>query len=448
MSTIGDLTNNPAAAQAFTRFGFGGRPDDVVPDDAMAWLSAQITCADQAPPGGSSRNGLILSYEANMAPLGSSLRTTLMAELVGDAQAEMASWLSYAVTTKIPFRERLVWFWTNHFAVMAEHRHNTLICAGPYVREAIRPHMTGTLSDMLQAAILSPAMLTSLDNPASIGPQSTMAINAAKNGVVLDINENLGRETLELYSLGFNQGYVQADVDALAYLLSGIDVNGNPDFQYGAFYNQAKQQPGNMTLLGTVYPGTLSGLAAALHMLGTHPNTYLHLATKLVTHFVSDTPAPADIQAVYSAFATTGGSLPAAHNAIIALQNAWIPLQKFRTPADLFLAALRATGSNGAGINPPVPNWSKALGQPIWCPPFPNGWSDLAGDWNGPAAMMQRSDWAWWFGRHITGCTPQQAVLASLGPFLTAHTAAALASATSTQEEFTLLFCSPEFQRR
>ena len=139
----------------------------------------------------------------------------------------MQSILSYAATTKIPFRERLVWFWANHFAVMVDHGYATRACAGAYVRDAIRPHITGTIADMLEAVILSPAMMTSLNGEDSVGPQSTMAIDAAKRGVFLDINENLGRETLELYSLGYNQGYVQADVDALAYLLSGIDVNGN-----------------------------------------------------------------------------------------------------------------------------------------------------------------------------------------------------------------------------
>ena len=237
---IGNLTNNPAVAQAFTRFGFGGRPDDIIPDNAMDWLSAQITCPDQAPPGISTRIALILAFETDTAPLGSTRRTNLVAQLLGTYQAEVQSILSYAITTKIPFRERLVWFWTNHFTAIANHGLYSLACAGPYVRDAIRPHITGTISEMLQAAILSPAMLTSLNGETSVGPQSTMAIDAAKHGVLLDINENLGRETLELYSLGYDDGYVQADVDALAYLLSGIDVNGNPDKPYGAFHNPAQ----------------------------------------------------------------------------------------------------------------------------------------------------------------------------------------------------------------
>jgi uncharacterized protein (DUF1800 family) len=447
-AVVGNLTNNPEAAQAFTRFGFGGRPDDVIPANPMDWLAAQITCADEAPSGQSTRDALILAYEAEAAPPGSTSRAQLTEQVLGDYQAEAQSFLSYAATTRIPFRERLVWFWSNHFAVIADRGLYALACAGPYIRDFIRPYMTGTVSQMLQAAILSPAMLESLNGETSVGPQSTMAINAAKRGVFLDINENLGRETLELYTLGYDNGYTQADVDALAYLLSGIDVNGNPAKPYGAYYNPLKQQPGNVTLMGTTYPCTISGLVSALHMLGTHPNTYLHLATKLVTQFVSDTPSSADIQTVYTAFATTGGSLPAAHQAVIGLQDAWVPLQKFRTPADLCVAALRAVGATAANMNALMYSWPKSLGQPVWCPPFPNGWSDLAEDWNGPAAMMLRADWAWWFSGTISGSTPSEAVLASVAPFLSAKTANAITDASSVQEQFLLLFCSPEFQRR
>jgi uncharacterized protein (DUF1800 family) len=187
----GNLANDPAAAQAFTRFGFGGRPDDVIPADPMAWLETQITCADQAPAGRSTRNALMLAFETDTAPFGSTRRATLTAMVLASYQAEVQSFLSYAVTTKSPFRERLVRFWANHFAVIANHGFYTLATAGPFVRDAIRPYMTGTVSELLQAAILHPAMVASLNGDTSVGPQSTMAADAAKHGVALDINENL-----------------------------------------------------------------------------------------------------------------------------------------------------------------------------------------------------------------------------------------------------------------
>jgi uncharacterized protein (DUF1800 family) len=449
MSAVtGDVTNNPSAAQAFNRFGFGGRPDDTIPGAPMAWLAAQINCVDTAPAGQSVQQAFALVYATLTAPPGSTQRASLSAQLLANYQGEAQSFLANAVTTKMPFRERLVWFWSNHFAVMANHGLDTLVSAGPYVRDAIRPNVTATVAQMLQAAILHPSMLSSLNAEASVGPQSPKAIIAARHGIFQDINENLGRETLELYSLGYNQGYVQADVDAMAYLLSGMDINIAPGAPLGAFYNPAKQQPGNVTLMGTVYPCTQSGLAGALKMLGTHPNTYLHLATKLVTHFVSDTPSPGDIATVTQAFATTGGSLAAAHRAIIGLQNAWIPQQKLKTPVELLVSALRATGAAAASLPTNLAGTAKSLGQQTWCPGFPDGWSDFASDWNGPAAMMIRSDWSWHQGALLAGINVAATVRASIAPFLSTQTQAALAGLKTSQQQFALLFCSPEFQRR
>jgi uncharacterized protein (DUF1800 family) len=445
-----NLAANPSVAHAFNRFGFGGRPDDVAPADPMAWLAAQITCADQAPGGPSLAQGLSLAHNVISAPDGSSAHGLANAQLVNEFSAEVQSILAYAVTTPIPFRERLVWFWANHFAIMAQNDRVTAATAGAYTRDAIRANMTGTIAQMLQAAILHPAMLHSLNAPASIGPQSPLGLRLAKRGVSQNINENLGRETLELYTLGYDEGYAQADVDAMAYLLSGMDVNLKLGAPLGAFYNLDKQQPGSFTLMGSVFPGTMPGLMSALQMLGTHPNTYRHLATKLVTHFVSDTPSQADIATVARAFATSGGSLAAAHLALIGLQNAWLPLQKFRTPLDFVIAILRTAGATAANMPPWIDGWVTSMGQPVWCPPFPNGWSDLAGDWTGPGPLLLRSDWTAQYAHYLVGSTPAQAAAVSVAPFLGDATQAGLASALlrSSAEQFTLLFCSSEFQRR
>jgi uncharacterized protein (DUF1800 family) len=195
---------------------------------------------------------------------------------------------------------------------------------------------------------------------------------------------------------------------------------------------------------------------SALHMLGTHPATYQHLATKLVSHFVSDTPQASDIQTVADAFASSGGSLPAAHAALIGLQNAWSPLQKLRTPADLVIAALRAVNVTQrqleSGTLATFANWLPGLGQPTWSPPFPNGWSDLATAWTGPGPMAVRADWANGLGAYCAtnpaGITPVQAQQASVGPLMSQRTAAFLETLSSAKEQFTLLFCSSEFQRR
>jgi uncharacterized protein (DUF1800 family) len=444
----------PAVAQAFTRFGFGGRPDDTIPADPVSWLTAQITCPDQAPLAGAAtglptvQQALALINQWQTATFESDASHNYALQMWSYLALEQQSFLTCAVTTKIPFRERLVWFWANHYAIMAGAAGYMLGTSGPYVRDAIRPNMTGTITQMLQSVVLHPAMIYSLNANTSVGPLSPKGIFTAKIGNPQKLNENLGREILELYSVGINAGYTQADVDALAYLLSGLDVNYTPGTPLGTFYNLQKQQPGNFTLMGTTFPGTLPGLMSALQMLGTHPATYAHLATQLVTHFTSDTPSAADIAVVTAAFANSGGSLPAAHQALIGLKNAWVPLQKLRTPTDLTVAALRAANTTVATMPPSLSYWLGVMGQPLWMPPFPNGWSDLAAPWSGPGPMFLRANFMNELVAKMATVNPQQAMAASVGPLMSSRTGSFLGGLKTPREELTLLFCSSEFQRR
>jgi uncharacterized protein (DUF1800 family) len=449
---MGTLANNAATAHAFTRFGFGGRPDDVIPADPVAWLMAQITCPDPAPVAGmpTLQQNLTTLYTGAFAPPGSAAAVAGNAALGALFSAEMQSALTFAVTTTMPFREKLVWFWSNHFAIMALIG-TVQASAGPYMRTAIRPNITGTIASMLQAVVTHPAMFCGLDGHVSVGPLSQQGLAAARQGHPVNINENLAREILELYTVGIDAGYTQADVDALAYLLTGGDEANKLGSTLGYYYNPSKQQPGNFTLLGVTYPGTQAGMMSALLHLGTHPATYAHLATKLVTHFVSDTPSASDIAVVTQAFATTGGSLPAAHAAVVGLRNAWVPLQKLRTPQEFLVAVLRAsnaTASSIAAIPASLNGLLTGMSQPMWQPQFPNGWSDLAVDWTGPQPMLMRADWANFYAGSITGVTPAAAAAASVEPLLSSRTAAVLQTVTNVHEQFALLFCSPEFQRR
>ena len=120
-----------------------------------------------------------------------------------------------AITADIGFVERLVWFWSNHFCVNAD----ATVMAGAYEREAIRPHVLGKFADLLLAAEGHPAMLIYLDNASSIGPNSVAGINRNRG-----INENLGREILELHTLGVRAGYHQDDVVSLAKAITGWTI--------------------------------------------------------------------------------------------------------------------------------------------------------------------------------------------------------------------------------
>ncbi|MFV3094081.1 DUF1800 family protein, partial [Pseudomonas sp. GW6] len=140
-----------------------------------------------------------------------------------------------AVASPTSFMERMVRFWSNHFAVSVDKR-VAAPYAAPMEREAIRPHVLGRFADMLLAAETHPAMLRFLDNTRSAGADSKLAVRAHRRNPEreLGLNENLAREILELHTLGVQGGYSQADVTELAKAITGWSVPAPQDFERGA----------------------------------------------------------------------------------------------------------------------------------------------------------------------------------------------------------------------
>ena len=128
-------------------------------------------------------------------------------------QDEAKARFDAALGADIGFVERLVWFWSNHFCISAD---KIVEMAGPFEREAIRPHVLGRFADLLLAVESHPGMLFYLDNVQSMGANSTAGINRDKG-----LNENLAREILELHTLGVRSGYTQADVTSFANVITG-----------------------------------------------------------------------------------------------------------------------------------------------------------------------------------------------------------------------------------
>jgi uncharacterized protein (DUF1800 family) len=348
--------------------------------------------------------------------------------------------VAHAVTTETPFRERLVWFWSNHFTVSIR-RGQCLGLAGAFVREAIRPHLTGRFQDMLLAVMRHPAMLLYLDNAGSVGPDSPGG-RASKRG----LNENLARECLELHTVSPASGYSQADVTSFARILTGwsVEVKNDP---LGFVFRPRIHEPGEHTLMGRAFPEGEDGGIEALKFLANHPATHRRLATKLVCHFATDTPSPSAIRHIEGILRDTGGDLGAAAAGLVALQEAWAPGTKLRAPFDLVVASFRALNVPPDPV-PPYIGILSGLGQPLWSAPAPNGWPDTAGDWSGPEAMMRRIDWSFGFSGRIGDGDPMAVADATLGPLLRPATRDAIGRVGSRREAITLLLTSPEFQRR
>lgn len=434
---------------ALVRFGRGLRLGEAAPADPEAWLDRQIATPGPEPSGISTAEALRIRADVAREARERTSRPDPSPGMPGRPAtpsplgelniAENRAWAERRLTGPDPFRDRLVDFWVNHFTI-SRRSGQAGVLAGPFEREAIRPHVTGRFADMLVAATRHPGMLIYLDNRLSVGPNSEAGRRSRRG-----LNENLAREVLELHTLSPAGGYTQADVQDLARILTGWSVAlEEPPFEF--VWRPQTHEPGPKTLLGRSFPDGPDSQEAALRFLGTHPETYRHLAAKLARHFVADDPPPAATRRLEEVLRLTEGDLGAVARALVALPEAWAnPLGKFRAPMDYVLAATRAAGITAA---PLVLGGMAATGQPLWNAPQPNGWSDRAVDWASPEALMRRADWSYTLAGRLERVELGAIVEAALGPLARAETVRAMRGAGSVRDALTLLFASPEFMHR
>ncbi len=440
-----------AVVVAANRFGLGCRPEEAarVGADPRGWLKAQLDNAGETPrelaglPGGEAQTALFLETRRRRGDEGVQ---KLFREGWREVFAEEAgARVQAAIASPVPFRERLVHFWSNHFTVSAL-RPVVAGLAGAFEREAIRPHLLGRFEDMLIAVARHPAMLFYLDNAVSIGPDSLAGRFSGRG-----LNENLAREILELHTLGVEGGYGQADVTALAALLTGWSVaQPERDSRPGSFrFNYRAHQPGEKVLLGRRFgEGGMSEGEAALRFLARHPATARHLATKLARHFVADEPPAAAVDRLANVYLESGGDLRAMTLAVVDLPEAWAAANsKVRSPQDFLVAALRAVAV--------VPERKaligslRELGQVPYAARSPAGWPDVAAAWVGPEAMLRRIEWARVLAERLAAPRrPDEVADHALGEAAGAATRRAIAAAPDAREGMALLFASPQFQRR
>jgi uncharacterized protein (DUF1800 family) len=423
-------------AQALMRFGLGRRGAEPLPSDPAAWLLDQLHKPDPTrfddPPTTVAGLTALRDDRVTKPPPGESKSRALF-------RAQAAAELANAVTTSAPFRERLVWFWSNHFTISLK-RGQCAAVAAAFVEEAIRPHVTGQFGDMVLAVMRHPAMLIYLDNAGSFGPDSPLGQRTHRG-----LNENLARECMELHTVSPIAGYSQTDVTSFAKILTGwsIDLKADPP---GFRYRPFAHEPGTQTVLGQRFPPDEQGGVAALAFLANHPATHRFLATKLVRHFVADDPPPDAVRRIEAVLRDTDGNLGAASAALVKLDAAWQPGTKLRTPMEYVIAGVRALDVPPDQV--PMTGILAGLGQPLWAAPAPNGWPDRAVDWAAPEAMLRRIDWASGFAGRIGERDVQEIADTTIGPLLRPETSDAIGHAGSRREAMTLLLTSPEFQRR
>ncbi len=350
------------------------------------------------------------------------------------------------------FAERLVHFWSNHFAVSADQL-PVVAFVGLQELDAIRPHIFGSFADMLRAVEHHPAMLYYLNQNGSIGPNSPVGLRRQKREARQDgLNENLGREILELHTLGVKGGYSQSDVTELARALTGFGVVAPGNRAAGGFRFVAnRHEPGPRSIMGKRYAeGGEEQANAILNDLAVHPATAQHLSTKLARHFVADDPPAPLVERLARDFLKTGGDFRSGYRVRLASPEAQSSvLAKFKTPWEWMVSAGRALDVDSFPRLPLLDNLLNMLGQPVWKPKSPAGYDDIAASWLASNALMRRVEVV----PRLVALAPNLPDARALAPqilgsALRPQTAQALDRAEDNKQAMALLLVSPEFLRR
>jgi uncharacterized protein (DUF1800 family) len=444
-----------AAAQraliAFQRFGLGARPGGPrhIGRDAKGALREELLTP-----------GIEQIRDPDLPSYGRACDLSQKGHAFDLREEELNARVDKHRSVPIGFVERLVLFWSNHFSMNIYKADVIAGTIGQWERDVVRRHVLGKFSDMLHDTIAHPAMIAYLDNADSIGPNS-----AAGKAWGAGFNENLARELMELHTLGSGGGYTEADVTALANILTGWsyvrgweadhhDYGGNDKNRGQFIYRKAWHEPGAIKLMGKKYVALDQRQGErVLADLAVHPATAEHIAFKLVRHFITDEPTPAMVEPLKKTFLHTGGNLKSVALALLDLPEAWsLPLTKLRTPYEMAIAQYRGLGhrykNNESWVfSEPL----SALHQMAWESPSPEGYADETLKWLNPDAMRIRLDVAqlvnWAVGDGFHGGITDLAD--SLFDAALSHaTKNKIHRAADKDSAMTILFTCPEFQRR
>jgi uncharacterized protein (DUF1800 family) len=326
--------------------------------------------------------------------------------------------LAMAKVTRAIYSERQLQqvmddFWFNHLNVFAGKGEDRYYLTA-YERDVIQPHTLGKFKDLLTASAKSPAMLFYLDNFLSADPRAAqrqaaeraMRQQARNRGFgrplpppsqqkkpnERGLNENYGRELMELHTLGVDGGYTQKDVTEVARCFTGWTIDKprlNPQFKF----DERLHDPDPKVVLGKkIHAGGMKDGEEVIDLLVHDAATARFISTKLARRFVSDTPPQALVDRMAKTFAQSDGDVKAVMHTMIYSPEFWSRetyRAKIKTPFEVVVSAARALGTD-VDMPQPLVGWVGRIGEPIYqCQP-PTGYADKADAWVNTGALLNR----------------------------------------------------------
>ncbi len=311
-------------------------------------------------------------------------------------------------------------FWFNHFNVFAGKGEDRWYLTS-YERDVIQPHTLGKFKDLLTATAKSPAMLFYLDNFLSADPRAAerqaaeratrqqarwgrnrqpfpprpqQQQQAKKN--VRGLNENYGRELMELHTLGVDGGYTQKDVTEVARCFTGWTIDKPREYPEFKFDDRLHDPDPKLVLGKKIHAGGMRDAEEVLDLLVHHPSTAKFISTKLARRFISDNPPPALVARMAQTFQSSDGDIRAVMKTMIYSPEFWSRdayRAKIKTPFELVISTARALGTD---VDTPMPlvQWTGRIGEPLYqCQP-PTGYADKADAWVNTGALLNRLNYS------------------------------------------------------
>jgi uncharacterized protein (DUF1800 family) len=364
--------------------------------------------------------------------------------------------------------EVLVDFWLNHFNVYSG-KGPVRSYLSSYERDVIRPHVLGRFREMLLASARHPAMLFYLDNWESRAPGTDGELPPAAGAPSRrrGLNENYGRELLELHTLGVDGGYTQGDVIAVARAFTGWTIY-QPYWHAEFEFDPSMHDRGEKVVLGHTLPaggGERDGLAV-IDLLARHPSTARFISRKLAQRFVADDPPQALVERMAAVFRRTDGDLRAVTETMLLSreflsEGAW--QAKIKSPLEMVVSALRALNADvtDTGV---IAQRIAELGQPLYGKLEPTGYPNTGEVWSSAAGLLGRIHFANALAegqvagvtvdpRGLEGGDPRETLAKLLGTAPSAGTVAQIdrgaAGATLGANAIAAIgLASPDFQRK